>query len=56
MCGDVNGDGIVNASDQALSTAAVRAPYNITFDTNGDGIVNINDVTLLRSRIGSSLP
>ncbi len=54
--GDMNDDGIVNASDLVLVNNARSAPYNIFADINGDGVVNISDVQIVRSRNGQSNP
>jgi hypothetical protein len=55
LCGDVNDDGVVNASDMTLATTATHAPYNIIDDLNGDGAVTIADVGIVRGRVGTSL-
>jgi hypothetical protein len=56
LWGDVNGDGIVNASDLVLTNNATAQPYNILYDLNGDGVVNSADVAIVRSRINTRLP
>jgi hypothetical protein len=62
LWGDVNGDGSVNALDEAAVRAAEAGPfqpgsagYNIFADLSGDGIVNLIDVGIARSRKGTHL-
>lgn len=52
--GDMNDDGIVNASDTIMVSNARSASYNIYADINGDGVVDINDVQVVRTRNGQS--
>jgi len=63
LWGDVNGDHVVNAADEAGVRAALPAPYqpgaggyNLFADLSGDGIVNLIDVGVTRSRKGTTLP
>jgi hypothetical protein len=56
LAGDVNGDGVVNASDLVLTNSGVAQPYNIFYDINGDGIVNAADATAVRARLNTKLP
>jgi hypothetical protein len=55
--GDVNGDRIVNATDESLVTANANTtvPYNANNDPNGDGVVNGSDVILVRRALGRQL-
>ena len=53
LWGDFNDDGIVNASDIALVSAARSQTYNILADMNGDGVVNAADVTIVGQRAGT---
>ena len=57
--GDVNDDGVVNATDLVLTRnnfAALGAVYNIFYDINGDGTVDVNDVNLEARFVGKKLP
>jgi len=56
LWGDVNGDGMVTASDMVLTNNATTQPYNVIYDVNGDGAVNLADVTVVRSRLNTKLP
>jgi len=56
LYGDFNDDGVVNAQDLELVGIAMSAPYNLFADLNGDGVVNIADYSIVRSRLGTSLP
>jgi subtilisin-like proprotein convertase family protein len=56
LWGDVNDDGVVSASDLALVNAGRSQPYNIFDDADGNGVVDVNDVTIVRSRLATSLP
>jgi hypothetical protein len=62
LWGDVNGDGTVNAVDEAAVRGAQAGPfqpgapgYNIFADLSGDGIVNLIDVGITRTRKGTHL-
>ncbi len=57
LFGDVNGDRIVSATDEALVTANTNTtvPYNANYDLNGDGVVNGSDVIYVRRAIGRQL-
>ena len=53
LCGDTNGDGIVNAKDVTVLRRYLAGGYGITMDervgdTSGEGVVNAKDVTILR--------
>ena len=56
LYGDFNDDGFVNATDLSGVNAARALPYNILADINGNNVVDLTDVTIVRSRIGTSLP
>ena len=56
LYGDFNDDGVVNSQDLGAVQAAINQPYNIFADLNGDGAVTILDYTIVRSRLGTSLP
>ena len=54
LCGDVNGDSIVDVADVTLLIQAIlnNSPINLaTADMNGDGEVDVADVTLLIANI-----
>ena len=57
LFGDVNGDRIVDATDESLVTAnaITTVPYNANYDLNGDGVVNGSDVTYVRRALGRQL-
>jgi hypothetical protein len=66
--GDVNGDGLVNASDVTMLRGYIAAEDKTAFrsanpafclhnaDLNGDGFINSADITLLRRRIAATNP
>jgi hypothetical protein len=56
LWGDVNDDGVVNASDMVLDNNARAQPYNLIYDLNGDGVVDLTDVQIVRTRNGTTLP
>ena len=56
LLGDINDDGVVDASDLALVTAQKQYSYSIFADTNGDGVVDSADVEIVRSQVGNTLP
>jgi len=56
LYGDFNDDGVVNSTDLLEVQAAFSASYNILADLNGDGVVNVLDYTIVRTRLGTSLP
>lgn len=56
LWGDVNDDGVVNASDMVLTNIARTQAYNAIYDVNGDGIVDISDVIQVRRRNGTTQP
>jgi hypothetical protein len=54
--GDMNDDGVVNASDLVLVNNARSALYNPFADINGDGVVNTADVLAVQQKIGQHNP
>ena len=52
--GDMNDDGVVNASDLVLVNNARSQAYNIFADINGDGVVNTADVLVVQHQLGQS--
>jgi len=63
LYGDFDGNGVVDAADEAGIRAFIAAPYqlsptgyNIFADLSGDGIVNLIDVGITRTRKGQTLP
>jgi hypothetical protein len=62
LYGDFDGNGLVDAADEAGVRANLIPPYqlnptnyNIFADLSGDGIVNLTDVGIARTRKGASL-
>ncbi|SEG42374.1 hypothetical protein SAMN05421819_2853 [Bryocella elongata] len=56
LAGDVNADGVVNASDLVLVNSGIAQQYNILYDTNGDGAVTAADVTAVKAKLNTKLP
>jgi hypothetical protein len=59
LLGDATGDGVVNASDIAITKARIGPvvdAMNFRSDLNGDGAINAADVALTKSRSGTGLP
>jgi hypothetical protein len=63
LYGDFDGNGFVDAADEAGVRANIAAPYqinpsgyNIFADLSGDGVVNLVDVGIAHTRRGQSLP
>jgi len=56
LWGDFNDDGVVNSVDTVGVNNARSLPYNVFADANGSGVVDAADVTLVRSRLGATLP
>ncbi len=50
---DVNGDGVVDASDVALVASRLGVTGADAADVNGDGIVDATDITLVSNAIGT---
>ena len=62
LYGDFDGNGFVDAADEAGVRANITSPYqvkpsnyNIFADLSGDGIVNLTDVGIAKTRKGQSL-
>lgn len=59
LCGDVNADKTVNASDSVevgTRTGQVANGTNARYDVNGDGIIDTNDQSVIQSLTPASLP
>ena len=59
LAGDVNRNGVVNASDIALTKSRIGQPINATnfrADVNAAGAINASDVSIVKSHIGTALP
>ena len=59
LAGDVNGNGIVNASDVAQTKLLIGQPIDLTTfkcDVSTNGSINATDVTFLKSKVGTGLP
>ena len=59
LIGDVNGNGVVNASDVALTKSRVGQlvdPTTFRSDVNANGGINATDVSLVKSLVGTGLP
>jgi hypothetical protein len=56
LWGDINDDGIVNASDIAQVNAARFQTYSLFADMNGDGAVTPADVVIVGQRSGTTQP
>jgi Dockerin type I domain len=59
LVGDVNGNGLVNASDVSLTKSQVGAPVsgsNFREDVNVNGTISSTDVALVKSKVGTALP
>jgi hypothetical protein len=56
LAGDVNADGVVNASDLVLVNSGIAQQYNILYDINGDGTVSTADVTAVKAKLNTKLP
>jgi hypothetical protein len=57
LIGDVNGNGVVNATDVAQTKAQVGQPVtgsNFRTDVNASGIINGTDVAIVKSHSGGS--
>jgi len=58
LIGDVNGNGIVNATDIAQTKAQVGQPVtstNFRTDVNANGIINATDVAIVKEHSGESM-
>lgn len=59
LVGDVNANGLVNASDVVQTKAQVGQPVttsNFRADVNPNGIINASDVVHVKLLVGTSLP
>ena len=59
LVGDVNGNGLVNASDVALTKSQVGQPVgssNFREDVNANGTISSTDVAIIKSDVGTALP
>ncbi len=59
LVGDVNGNGVVNSSDVALTKSQVGQPVtgsNFREDVNANGTISSTDVAIVKSDVGTSLP
>jgi hypothetical protein len=55
--GDVDGDGVVSASDMVIErNEIISGGYLIWADVDGNGVVDLTDFTNVRKRLGSHLP
>jgi uncharacterized MnhB-related membrane protein len=55
----VNGNGMVNASDVALTKSQIGQPVNQTnfrADVSAGGSINATDVSIVKANLGSGLP
>jgi N-acetylneuraminic acid mutarotase len=59
LIGDVNGNGVVNATDVAMTKSQVGMTVsgsNFREDVNANGLINSVDVALVKSKVGTALP
>jgi hypothetical protein len=59
LIGDVNGNGVVNASDVSLAKSQIGQTVtasNFREDVNAGGTINAGDVALVKANTGTSLP
>ena len=59
LSSDVNGNGVVNATDVSLTKSRVGQQINITnfrADVSAGGAINATDVSLVKSHTGTGLP
>jgi dockerin type I repeat protein len=59
LVGDVNGNGLVYASDVSLTKSQVGVAVsssNFREDVNANGLINSVDVALVKSKVGTALP
>ncbi len=53
--GDINGDGVVTASDLSLAVQAMSQTYNVWADLEGSGVITITDAQDVRKHMGTHL-
>ncbi len=53
--GDINGDGVVSASDLSLAVQAMSQTYNVWADLEGTGVITIADAQDVRKHMGTHL-
>jgi len=57
LCGDINNDGVINASDLAILTSSVNYMKSASeandwrADLNGDGVINASDLAILTNSV-----
>jgi Dockerin type I domain len=59
LAGDVNFNGVVNASDVSLTRSQVGqvvSGSNFREDVNANGSISATDVALVKSNVGTALP
>ena len=61
LCGDVNGDGVVNSKDlvavrNSLGEQGNLSGFNPEADLNQDGVINSQDLVQARNHLGDQLP
>ncbi|MFN8485505.1 MAG: CAP domain-containing protein [Anaerolineae bacterium] len=56
MSGDINGNGVLDASDLKTEAAQWRAPGGSAYDLNRDGRVDVGDVLWLSARLTQACP
>jgi len=53
--GDINGDGVVTASDLSVAVQAMSQTYNVWADLEGTGMITITDAQDVRKHMGTHL-
>jgi hypothetical protein len=59
LVGDVNGNGLVNASDVSVTKSQVGqavSSSNFREDVNANGLINSVDVARIKANVGTALP
>lgn len=54
LCGDVNGDNVINQADIKCLRACYGTSTDPRYDLNGDGVCNVLDVAIARANLGQS--